>query len=33
MGYNEHYNDNSMRQKDLVLAVNEFCFLQNKTNG
>ena len=34
MPYNEHYeNGNSMRQKDLVLATNEFCFLQNKTNG
>ena len=21
------------RQRDLVLSVNEFCFLQNKTNG
>ena len=26
-------NDNNMRQKDLVLAPNEYCFLQNKTNG
>ena len=26
-------NSNSMRQKDLVLAPNEFVFLQNKTNG
>ena len=34
MAYDERYeNGNSMRQKDLVLAVNEFCFLQNKTNG
>ena len=34
MDYNERYeNSNSMRQKDLVLATNEFCFLQNKTNG
>ncbi len=34
MAYDERYeNSNSMRQKDLVLAVNEFCFLQNKTNG
>ena len=32
MDYNE-INNNSMRQKDLVLAPNEFCFLQNKTNG
>ena len=32
---NEDYgNGNSMaRQRDLVLAVNEFCFLQSKTNG
>ena len=30
----EAYATNStMRQKDLVLAINEFCFLQNKTNG
>ena len=34
MSYDERYeNGNSMRQKDLVLATNEFCFLQNKTNG
>ena len=35
MGYNdERYNDGgSMRQKDLVLAPNEFCLLQSKTNG
>lgn len=34
MPYDERYeNGNSMRQKDLVLATNEFCFLQNKTNG
>ena len=34
MAYDERYeNGNSMRQKDLVLATNEFCFLQNKTNG
>ena len=33
MGY-ENYNDTgAMRQKDLVLAPNEFCFLQSKTNG
>ena len=34
MNYND-FNDNvnNMRQKDLVLASNEFCFLQNKTNG
>ena len=33
--YND-YNDNprdAMRQKDLVLAPNEYVFLQNKTNG
>ena len=24
---------NMNRQRDLVLAVNEFCFLQSKTNG
>ena len=34
MSYDERYeNGNTMRQKDLVLATNEFCFLQNKTNG
>ena len=34
MGYDDRYNDNgSMRQKDLVLAPNEFCLLQSKTNG
>ena len=34
MAYDERYeNGNSMRQKDFVLATNEFCFLQNKTNG
>ena len=34
MAYDDRYeNGNSMRQKDLVLATNEFCFLQNKTNG
>ena len=33
MGYDERYNENSMRQKDLVLAPNEFCLLQSKTNG
>ena len=32
MNYDEMTNS-SMRQKDLVLAPNEFCFLQNKTNG
>lgn len=32
---NEEYGGgNAMnRQRDLVLAINEFCFLQNKTNG
>lgn len=34
MGYDERYNDSgAMRQKDLVLAPNEFCLLQSKTNG
>ena len=34
MNFNEQYeNGSNMRQKDLVLASNEFCFLQNKTNG
>ena len=28
--YDENYNDRNMRQKDLVLAVNEFCHLLNK---
>ena len=33
MGY-DNYNPNDMRQsKDLVLAPNEFCFIQNKTSG
>lgn len=31
--FNSNENGNSMRQKDLVLAPNEFVFLQNKTNG
>ena len=34
--YDEHYGSspNTMsRQRDLVLSINEFCFLQNKTNG
>ena len=30
--YDDDY-DNPNRQRDLVLSVNEFCFLQNKTNG
>lgn len=30
----DNYTDNSMgRQRDVVLSINEFCFLQNKTNG
>lgn len=33
MGYDFEQNSNAMRQKDLVLAPNEYCFLQNKTNG
>ena len=35
MPYNDNYdNGNGMRQsKDLVLAPNEFCFIQNKTSG
>ena len=28
--YNEYENN---RQRDLVLAINEFCFVQNETNG
>lgn len=29
-----NYNGNAaMRQKDLVLSTNEYCFLQNRTNG
>ena len=34
--YDEDYGNspNTMsRQRDLVLSINEFCFLQNKTNG
>ena len=33
--YNNFENDVNMqsRQRDLVLSVNEFCFMQNKTNG
>lgn len=31
---NEDYvAGNSRQQRDLVLSINEFCFLQNKTNG
>lgn len=30
--YDDDY-DTPNRQRDLVLSVNEFCFLQNKTNG
>lgn len=34
MAYDDRYeNGGSMRQKDLVLAPNEFCLLQSKTNG
>lgn len=34
MAYDDRYeNSGSMRQKDLVLAPNEFCLLQSKTNG
>ncbi len=29
----EDYSMSSIRQKDLVLAVNEFCYVLNKTNG
>lgn len=32
MAYDTNY-DTPNRQRDLVLSVNEFCFLQNKTNG
>ena len=31
--YNDIENYNNSRQRDLVLAANEFCYLQNKTNG
>ena len=33
--YDGDYNENGTmnRQRDLVLSVNEFCFLQSKTNG
>ena len=33
--YDNDYNENGgmNRQRDLVLSVNEFCFLQSKTNG
>ena len=33
--YIDDYSDRTQmtRQKDLVLAVNEFCFLQNKIFG
>ena len=33
--YNEDYMTAPTvnRQRDLVLSINEFCFLQNKTNG
>ena len=32
--YDSHFGDTAMgRQRDVVLSINEFCFLQNKTNG
>ena len=34
--YDNNYEDGGVtmnRQRDLVLSVNEFCFLQSKTNG
>ena len=32
--YGEEFNGVGMnQQRDLVLSINEFCFLQNKTNG
>ena len=34
--YDEDYGSSPnqlSRQRDLVLSINEFCFLQNKTNG
>lgn len=31
--YNDIENYSNSRQRDLVLAANEFCYLQNKTNG
>ena len=32
--YGEEFNGVNMnQQRDLVLSINEFCFLQNKTNG
>ena len=33
--YDEGYDTPSRmnQQRDLVLSINEFCFLQNKTNG
>ena len=31
--YNDNENYGNSRQRDLVLAANEFCYLQNKTNG
>ena len=32
--YESHFGETSMgRQRDVVLSINEFCFLQNKTNG
>lgn len=32
-GEDDYTNMSNMRQKDLVLAVNEFCYVLNKTNG
>ena len=33
--YDNDYDSSPVaaRQRDLVLSINEFCFLQNKTNG
>lgn len=33
MGSYDDYSPEHARQRDFVLASNEFCFLQNKTNG
>lgn len=33
MSYNEYENPGMRQSKDLVLAPNEFCFIQNKTSG
>ena len=29
----DNFGGGVTRQRDLVLSINEFCFLQNKTNG